>query len=503
MAKRLILPLILTLMIIAGLLYVGSQRWVQISILATEPSLSPDQGLAMSLQSAILFACLAVVAVIVLWSLVVWLWRLPSRMKSGFGRKRETNGLDAIEEALVAGEIGDGIRARRRAHKAHELLSRPALTGLISAKTAEAAGSEDEAKTHYTALLDDPKTELAGLRGLARLATNAGNPIKAIEWAQTAFEKTKAPEWTFDALFDAQVKSNDWAGAVETLATAEKRKHVDKDVAKRQRAVLLAARAANEEKDDVEIAADTAVKAAESSGEFAPATALAAHLLSQTDQVKKATSLIERAWSKAPHPALAIAYRDMFAAEPANVMAKKVKALAKQNPNHRESAILKAEQALSENDGTAALAALGELLRSENPSARLCILAAAAEEKLDHPVDAHAWQLRAASAPIEADWSDLDPDGPGFNYTDMDWRELVTSFGKTGELIHPRYGAGKRRQVVAEIRSPQLSAKDASQNAGTTTSAPSPDDPGIIIDEGDAKDLSSRLNNLLGNSDKS
>jgi len=46
---------------------------------------------------------------------------------------------------------------------------------------------------------------------------------------------------------------------------------------------------------------------------------------------------------------------------------------------------------------------------------------------------------RAATAPAEADWSDLDPEGEAFDYMDQDWRRLVFSFGEKGELIHPRY----------------------------------------------------------------
>ena len=145
------------------------------------------------------------------------------------------------------------------------------------------------------------------------------------------------------------------------------------------------------------------------------------------------------------------------------------------------ASILTAEQALSDQDGVAALTALGELLRGEDPSARLCALASAAEEQLGNAVDARAWQLRAATAPLEADWSDLDPDGPGFNYNDNDWRRLVKSYGESGELIHPRHEAGKRRRAVVA--------------AGLTPAIET--EPVANIDEKDAEELASRLNNLL------
>jgi len=237
-------------------------------------------------------------------------------------------------------------------------------------------------------------------------------------------------------------------------------------------------------------AIETILKATDASAGFAPAAALAARLLTQNEQGRKAASLIEKAWARAPHPALSLAYQDIYKSETKKVQAKKIKALVKNNPGHRESAILSAEHALSENDGVTALSALGGLLRGEDPSARLCALASAAEEKLGNSVDARAWQLRAATAPLEADWSDLDPDGPGFDYTDKDWRRLVTTYGEAGELIHPRHEAGKRRRAVL-----------APEHGPVIDDTPDVDKKVPTIDEDKAEDLANRLNNLMDDPD--
>jgi HemY protein len=478
----------LLLALVGVLLFAGSEKWIEFSIVGKSAELDPEAGFAISLQSAILAFCVSIVSVIALWSLIMWMWRLPNRMKTGIGRKRETNGLDAVEEALIAGEAGDGDRARKKAQKASDLLKRPALTELVAAKAAEASGASDQAATHYTTLLDDPKTEAAGRRGLARLAEASGDHGSAIDMAKAAYEPPKGPLWAFDLLFNAQLANNDWPGALETLAIGEKRKHIDKDPSRRRRAVLLVAQAAKHESDgDKNAAVESVLKASDASPGFAPGAALAARLLTQNEQSKKAASLIEKAWSRAPHPALALAYRDIFKNEPKKVLAKKIKSLVKANPGHRESAILTAEHALTEQDGVAALTALGGLLRGEDPSARLCALAAAAEEKLGNAVDARAWQLRAATAPLEADWSDLDPDGPGFNYTNRDWRRLVQTYGEAGDLVHPRYEAGKRRRAVV---APEHGPADTPASTGS-------DDPIVTINEGDAKDIADRLNNLM------
>ena len=501
MARYLIIPLILIVALAAVLLYVGGAEMISVDLLG--------KTYETKLQFALLALSVFIGLIIGLWSLLVWLWRMPGRMKSGFGRKRHNHGLDAVEQALLAGASGDGDRALKKAKKARELLSRPALTALISAKAAEVAGDHEDAASHYKTLLDDSHTEAAGLRGLARVAETKGDMNTAIEIAKTAYEPSKGPAWAFDLLFKSQIAVSDWEGALASLDTAQKRKHIDKDQARRSRAALLAAQAAKlEDAGQSERAIEAALRSADMSAGFAPGAALAARLLTKSGDTKKATSILEKAWGRAPHPALALAYNDIYSGEPAKVRAKKLKSLTKNNPAHRESFIFAAEQSLRGGDGVAALQALGGLLREEEPSARLCTLASAAEDKLGNPIDARAWHLRAASAPIEADWSDLDPDGPAFKYEDKDWQRLILSYGESGTLIHPRYEARQRRRSAIALEADILQAaaepkqQDKKPTPKNLDTPPRPDDPGVSLQGDDKEDLSKRLENLLDGSAK-
>jgi len=109
--------------------------------------------------------------------------------------------------------------------------------------------------------------------------------------------------------------------------------------------------------------------------------------------------------------------------------AKRLQGLAKQNADHRETALMLAEDALKREDGVSAWSALSPLVNKDEPTARLCQLAYRAETMLNNPGDARIWLERAAVAPAEADWSDHDPSGDAFDYSDADWRRLVFSFG--------------------------------------------------------------------------
>ncbi len=496
MARRLILPLILLVVLVGLLAYVGGQRGIAFEFLPEQP----QKGDFISLQAIIVGVAATVLSIIALWSLVIWVKLLPNRMIKGIGRRRGEQGLDAVEQALLAIESGDGSKALKKAKKASELLERSTLLALISAKAAEIGGKHDDAHMHFTTLKDNTDTQAAGLRGLARLAQSKGDLAASVGIAKSAFENPKAPIWAFDLLYTSQTALHDWGGALETLAVAEKRKLLGKAEINRRRAVLLSANASTlEAGDQEEEALEQAKRAAELSPGFAPGGALAARLLVKAGQPKKAAQIIEKAWAQNPHPAFALAYRDLWLDEPINTIARKIKTLIKANAKHRESKILAAEQALANTDGVEALAALDGLLQDENVSARVCMLAAQAENMLGNFVDAGTWQNRASSAPIEADWSDLDPDGTAFDYNDTDWEKLLVSYGENGTLIHPRYEAHKRRRVVADIEPAPQPYEETDILA-----APSPDNPGVPeignTTRSDKQDLSERLDKLLDDS---
>ena len=221
------------------------------------------------------------------------------------------------------------------------------------------------------------------------------------------------------------------------------------------------------------------------SPDFAPAVALAAKLWKGAGHPKKAASAIEKAWTMNPHPALALAYRDIYAGSPAKTLAKKITALRAKNEMHRESVLLGIEENLRTGDAVSAWSALSPLVSGPEvmPSARLCLLAAQAEAQLKNNSDANVWVQRAAIAPREADWSDLDPSGDSFDYTAQDWRRLVFSYGDTGELIHPR----AEKQAAARL--PGLG--DIGAEPANETSA-SNDASGK-----DGDDLADRLDSLL------
>ncbi len=375
------------------------------------------------------------------WRGLAWLIELPTQLRKGRAQSRRDKGYDALEMAVIAAASGDAQGAVKNAERVKMLLDRPALSGLLAARAAEAAGDIAGAERQYQILLEDKRTALAARRGLVRAALERRDYRAAIGESMAAFDAEPGAKWAFEALFDAQIAARDWAGAITSLSRGEKRGHIVSLAAKRRRAVLLAAESSGAEaRGDEDEARRLAEKAVIAAPGFAPGAALAARLLVAAGKSWRAAGLLEDAWAAKPHPALALAYRDLKEDEREKSRAKRLRGFADLNPEHRESRILNAEIALDENDTQTARMALAPILETETPpSSRLCTLMSKIERAADNAREANVWLSRSLSAPSEPDWSDLDPEGPAFGYRDEDWARLVYSYGDAGELIHPRH----------------------------------------------------------------
>ncbi|HEX3699682.1 MAG TPA: heme biosynthesis protein HemY, partial [Phenylobacterium sp.] len=175
-------------------------------------------------------------------------------------------------------------------------------------------------------------------------------------------------------------------------------------------------------------------------------------LLARDGKPGRAEALIAQAWKAAPHPALALAYRDLRTDETPPRRAERLGGLAEANPGHRESLILRVEQALTTGDGPRARDAALPLAGEDPVSARLAGLFARVAYASGEPDEARVWLARGLTAPHEPAWSDLGPDGRAFAYDAADWTRLAWAYAETGQLVHPRHERNDR--TLSEL--PQL-----------------------------------------------
>jgi len=384
----------------------------------------------------------------VAWRAVVWILEAPRRAEQARAEARRGQAHDVLARGFLAAAAGDGPEARRLARKAADLgAEAPGLVRVLAAQAAEAAGDRAQAEAAYGAMLGFPEMRLAGHKGLMQLALQHGDRETALRHASEAFGQGRGARWAWRVLFDDRVEAADWDGALELVKAALARRLLAPLAAERMRAALLAASAAQlEHTPDPRTRAqalERAQEAARLQPGFAPGVVMAARLLAEDGKLARAAAILETAWKAAPHPALWLAYRDLRGDETPRERAQRLDALAGANPTHRESLILRVEQALIAGDGKGAReAALA--LDGAPVTQRVAGLMARAALAGGAPDEARLWLARGAAGPPEPDWSDLDPEGRAFAYRAADWARLALTFGETGELIHPRHERGER-----------------------------------------------------------
>jgi HemY protein len=444
-------------------------------VIATDRGVVHIEWFGTQVDTSAMFATIALVAVIAValpvLRMLMFLMDAPGRLGKMSQRARQRKGQEALALGLIAAEAGEFEEARKQAHKAEDMIDEPRLALLLQARSAEVAGDYSGAERAYSGMLANEDTEVLGRKGLMAAALKRGDRNAALTHAAAALKASKTAAWPFQYTFDLQVQSGMWEEALETLEIGDKRHFIEDKVARRRRAVLMAAYASKLERERrIDKASDMAQKAFRMAPAFAPAGALASRLLVAEGKNERAAAILEEAWENGPHPALAHAYRDLVSGETPQQRQARMMGLVERRREHRESKIIIAELAIERGDWGAAQAALEDAYR-EFPSARICMLFAQVARGRNDENGARTWLAQAAGAPREPDWSDLDPEGPAFLYDDSDWARLVYAFGDAGQLIHPRLergaaDAGGSVLALPRAIAPPRAAPEAAAPAG-------------------------------------
>lgn len=322
-----------------------------------------------------------------------------------WARSKEKRGLEALSRGMIALAEGETDAAELHARKAAKLLGDNPLAPLLTAQIAEARGDAEAARAQYRLLARDPRTAVVGVKGLLGQAVRRGELDKAMKLAEHALTLKPKDRGVQQGLFELQVRRRDWDGAHKTLEAMVKARTLPEDVVRRRLAVLdyEAARATLQAGDRTEALA-LAEDAVAEAPTFAPAAALAARLLAEEGQARKAQRVLRDAWSEAPHPDLAEVWAGFEPGETPAARRRRFRELVSANPDHAESRLLDAELALAEEDIPGARRAMGDLAE-RSPTHRSLALMAAIEKAAGSPESlVRGYLARAVSAPRGAHW---------------------------------------------------------------------------------------------------
>ncbi|MEA2922421.1 MAG: HemY protein [Bradyrhizobium sp.] len=363
-----------------------------------------------------------IVAALLAWSIFRALWRMPEKIRRNARERRHARGRHAITHGLLAIGHGDAASARAHAGVARRHAANDPLALLLHAQSAQLDGDREAARAAFHAMAEREDTRLLGLRGLFIEAQRADDPVSAVMMAEEALKLAPGSTWASHAVLGFRCAKGDWSGALAIVDTNLAAGLIDKADYRRQRGVLLTARALELEKVDRDLSRDSAMEAIKFAPTLVPAAVLASKYQSEAHQVRRAMRIVETAWLAHPHPDLADAYAHVRLGDSARQRLVRIETLAAKAPGHLESALAVARAAIDASEFARAREALAPF--TDSPTQRVAMLMAEIE-RTEHGDSgrARAWTLRAVRARHDPAWT---ADG----YVSDHWRPVSPVTGR-------------------------------------------------------------------------
>ncbi len=282
--------------------------------------------------------------------------------------RRHARGRHAITQGLLAIGHGDSAAARAHADVARRHAADDPLTLLLHAQSAQLDGDRAGAQRAFRAMAEREDTRLLGLRGLFIEAQRADDPVSAVMIAEEALKLSPASTWASHAVLGFRCAKGDWSGALAILDNNLASGLIDKATYRRQRGVLLTARALELEKVDRDLSRDSVMEAVKLAPTLVPAAVLASKYQSEAHQVRRSMRIVEAAWLAHPHPDLADAYAHVKLGDSARQRLVRVETLAAKAPGHLEGALAVARAAIDASEFARAREVLAPFIGGADPA---------------------------------------------------------------------------------------------------------------------------------------
>ena len=354
-------------------------------------------------------AVLGAVALMLVTLGLIWflraLLRSPWRIARGWRRRSRALGREAISQGLVAIAAGDVRAAERAMQEASRRAPGQPLTRLLQAQTAQLKGDRVAAREVFKDMVEDPQTRIAGLRGLYIEADREGAKDAAHQIAERARIESPSAPWATRALLRHQTAAADWDAALATLSGAADGRILDKRTARRQRAVILTAKALAKEDGEPDIARQAAQEAHDLAPDLVPAAVVAGRLFARQGDIRRATKILEAAWKANPHPEIADAYAHVRAGDSAIDRLKRAETLFRMRPHADEGRHAVCRAAIDSRDFARAREIMTPILMQRPTQKALILMAEIEEAETGDRGRAREWLARAVRAPRDPAWT--------------------------------------------------------------------------------------------------
>lgn len=364
------------------------------------------EGWRLETSAVVLVAILLVAALVllVLFRIVVWLFRDTPLAPERRRERRQRKGMEAVNQTLVALAAGHVREAGRRAEEAVKFLGATPLTLMLRAEAASLRGDDMRAHEALTALAEREDAGVMGYRGLAARALKR-NDMAELRAALAAAEN-RDPEcnWVRSLRLLLLVREGQWAEARRVLRDLRRGRMATEIAFERQEAALAQAEAVEADlSGNGNEALDLAREALKLDPKLTPAAVLAARLAQGAGRSGLRDGILKDAFAARPHPDIIQAALAGFENETPGVRHRRVVEVTQGAPDHPESLLARGETALAAEYWAEArrdLEAAGKA-----GSARAFELLAQLEEAQSGDRDAAAgWRARAQSVADDPHW---------------------------------------------------------------------------------------------------
>ena len=347
------------------------------------------------------------IALMILWGIFRFLFRFPSLMSMWNRARRRQKGFDALARGMVAAGAGDLKAAQKWSRDADKRLGELPLALLLKAQVAQLRGDREGAERTFHRMLDKPETRVLGLRGLHIEARRRGDSEAAHAFATQAHDIAPL-NWAGQAVLEHHSGREDWSKALQAVESNLKKGLIDKEAARRQRAVLQTAIALDVAERSPDEALGLVRDAVKQAPELVPASVLLGRLQTRRGDLRRAAKTLESAWRLTPHPDIGRAYVEVRPGDSARDRLERAQKLARFAPEHPESRLLVARAALEARDFMKARDIMAPLTGEKapmRPTVRACLMMADIEEAEFGATGAlREWLSRAARAPRDPSW---------------------------------------------------------------------------------------------------
>ena len=303
-----------------------------------------------------------------------------SSQKYKFYRERSIHqkGYNSFLQGMVAIANKDFKRAILESKNTNIYLRDKSLSLLLKSETLKIEKKFNELNNVYEEMLNNPHTNLLGLRGLMEQNLKAQDYHHAFVYGEKLFNLNPRIDKLFETLINIIGKTNNWHKLLQISEQSLKYKIIDKIIYTESKSIAFYEIAKIKHHSEGREAINLMEKALRLREHFPPYVSFYIQLLINDNKLEKARKVLKKAWTVLPHPHLKNGIKIL--AETIKISYFELaKFITSNTSDNSESKILLTESLIEEQDWVKARNQIKSLLEHKPPK-EVCLLMAKIEE---------------------------------------------------------------------------------------------------------------------------